>query len=230
MVLLMRDVVSPEISLIPEDVLIVKYAIRVYKDVLVQRGLCDLVQAVFGLDDRNLRSVHPCPRVLVPGNEYWAMVYFDVHPSKPNCSTPNGHQFCVAARLATESIIYENRFTYATRPLGLLKFPTVRNTEITTNSTHLIIRTKFSFPVDTTMTFYGFSLYRYSYNNAPTTVVATVTLTAYTTTQVLVDSVRASNDFAGSIYALMLVPFEQPITVPEGYKVMVTLELALPIS
>jgi len=230
MVLLMRDVVSPAITLLPEDLLIVKYAIRIYKDVLVQYGFCDLVQVIFGLDDRNLRYSFPCPRVTAPNNKNWGMFYFDVRPSKPDCGLGYGHQFCVRARLATQSIIYTNRFTVTQLPLGFQIDMTSRNTEITSNSTHLIIRTKILFPVDVSTTVYGLALYRYSYHNNPVTTVATVTLTAYTTAQVAVDSVREYDNDVTESYLLMFVPFAEPITVPEGSRVRVTLELALPIS
>jgi hypothetical protein len=68
LLLLARDLISPPITLVADDVLVVKYAIRVSKDVLVRFGLCDLVQVVFGLGDINLRGSYPCPRTAQPGN------------------------------------------------------------------------------------------------------------------------------------------------------------------
>jgi hypothetical protein len=230
--MLMRDVLTTPITLLPEDLLVVKYAIRIYKDVFVRYGLCDLVQAIFGLGDYNLRGAYPCPRVTTPGSRNWGVVYFDVRPGKQLCDTFLGHQFCVRAVLATQSVAYTDRFAVTQIPPGIVKDVISNYTTITTNSTHLIMRTTFLFPVTVATTLYGLSLYRYSYNNAPVTVSATLTLTAFTTRSFLVDAVQP-NTSSGAVtesYLLMFVPFAEPITVPEGSKVRVVLELALPIS
>jgi hypothetical protein len=92
------------------------------------------------------------------------------------------------------------------------------------------MRTTLLFPVPVPSTFYGLSLYRYSYNDYPVVNTATVTLTAFTTRPVIVDAVRANDYYITQSYLLMFVPFAEPITVPEGSRVRVVLELALPIS
>jgi len=230
LVMLMRDVLTTPITLLPEDVLIVKYVIRIHKDVFVMYGLCDLVQAIFGLGDGNLRGAFPCPRVTTPGSRSWAAVYFDIGPGKPSCGTDWGHQFCVRAVLATQSVAYTDRFTVTQIPSGIVKDLTSSDTTITTNSTHLIMRTTFLFPVLAPSTFYGLSLYRYSYNNNPRVASAIVTLTAFTTRPITVDAVQPSDGNVPESYLLMFVPFTEPITVPEGSRVRVVLELALPIS
>jgi len=230
LVMLMRDVLTTPIDLLPVDLLIVKYAIRIYKDVFVRYGLCDLVQVIFGLGDRNLRSTFPCTRVTARFSGSWLVVYFDVYSGKPLCGTPDGHQFCVRAVLATQSVTYTNRFTVTQIPSGIVKDVTSRDTTITTNSTHLIMRTTFLIPVPVSSTFYGLSLYRYSYNDLSSARYATVTLTAFTTRSVEVEAIRAYDNYVGDYYLLMFVPFPEPITVPEGFKVRVFLELVLPIS
>jgi len=232
LVMLMRDVLTTPIDLLPEDLLIVKYAMRIHKDVFVRYGLCDLVQAIFGLGDRNLRGTFPCTRVTTPNAKSWAAVYFDVRSGKPLCGTSYGHQFCVRAVLATQSVAYTDRFEVTQIPAGIVKDVISSDTTITTNSTHLIMRTTFLFPVTVSSTFYGLSLYRYSYNTAPQAATATVTLTAFTTRSLVVDAIRPAtgNDSVSESYLLMFVPFAEPITAPEGSKVKVVLELALPIS
>ena len=230
LVMLMRDVLTTPITLLPEDLLIVKYAMRIYKDVFVRYGLCDLVQAIFGLGDRNLRGTFPCPRVTTPNSGNWGGVHFDVRPGKPLCGTSYGHQFCVRAVLATQSVAYTDRFEVTQIPSGIVKDMTSSDTTITTNSTHLIMRTTLLFPVLVPSTFYGLSLYRYSYNGGPTATVATVVLSAFTTRSIVVDAQRAYGSGVSESYLLMFVPFAEPITAPEGSRVRVVLELALPIS
>ena len=235
LVMLMRDVLTTPIDLLPEDVLIVKYVIRIYKDVFVRYGICDLVQTIFGLRDRNLRGAFPCPRITVPNSRNWEALYFDVVPGKPPCFVATyGHQFCVRAVLATQSVAYTDRFTVTQIPPGIVKNVISNYTTITTNSTHLIMRTTFLFPVPVSSTFYGLSLYRYSYHNSiPYIPVVTVTLTAFTTRTLQVDVVRTYYYNPGDVsqsYLLMFIPFAEPITVPEGSRLRVILELALPIS
>jgi len=230
LVMLMREVLTTPIDLLPEDVLIVKYVIRIYKDVFVRYGLCDLVQAIFGLGDRNLRGTFPCPRVTTPNAISWEVVYFDVFSGMPLCDTYWGHQFCVRAVLATSSVTYTDRFTVTQIPPGIVKDVISNYTTITTNSTHLIMRTTFLFPVLVSSTFYGLSLYRYSYPPSRSTYITTVVLTAFTTRSVEVDAVNPYNYYISESYLLMFVPFAEPITVPEGSRVRVVLELALPIS
>ena len=231
LVMLMRDVLTTPIDLLPEDLLIVKYAIRIYKDVFTRYGLCDLVQTIFGLRDRNLRGAFPCPRITVPNSRNWAAVYFDVVPGKPPCFVATyGHQFCVRAIFMTQSVAYTDRFAFNQIPSGIVKDVISNYTTITTNSTHLIMRTTFVIPVATTTTFYGLVLTRSSYPYSPTTVLATLTLTAFTTRSVIVDSVQASDHNITEHYVLIFVPFAEPITAPEGSRVRMILELALPIS
>ena len=134
------------------------------------------------------------------------------------------------AVLATQSVAYTDRFTVTQIPSGIVKDLTSSDTTITTNSTHLIMRTTFLFPVLAPSTFYGLSLYRYSYNNNPRVASAIVTLTAFTTRPITVDAVQPSDGNVPESYLLMFVPFTEPITVPEGSRVRVVLELALPIS
>ena len=230
LVMLMRDVLTTPIDLLPEDLLIVKYAIRIYKDVFVRYGFCDLVQVIFGLGDRNLRGTYPCPRVTTPNSRNWDVVYFDVRPGKQLCGTSYGHQFCVRAVLATQSVAYTDRFAVTQIPSGIVKEMTSYDTTITTNSTHLIIRTTLVFSVTVATTFYGIALYRRSYNDNPYFVTATVVLTAFTTRSLVVDAIRAYDSDTIESYLLMFVPFAEPITAPEGSRVRVILELALPIS
>jgi len=230
LVMLMRDVLTTPIDLLSGDLLIVKYVIRIHKDVFVKYGLCDLVQAIFGLGDLNLRNTFPCTRVTARFSGSWPVVYFDVRPGKPLCGTPEGHQFCVRAVLATQSVTYTNRFTVTQIPSGIVKDVTSGDTTITTNSTHLIMRTTFLIPVPVSSTVYGLSLYRYSYNDLSSARYATVVLTAFTTRSLEVEAIRAYDDYYRELYLRMFVPFPEPITVPEGSKVKVVLELALPIS
>ena len=232
LVMLMRDVLTTPITLLPEDLLIVKYVIRIYKDVFVMYGLCDLVQAIFGLGDRNLRGAFPCNRVtVVYYTVTWPVVYFDVHSGRPRCDPYNGYQFCVKAVLASQSVAYTDRFAFNQIPSGIVREMTSSDTTITTNSTHLIMRTTIVFPVIATTTFYGLALFRQSYSRYLNTATATVTLTAFTTRTVTVDAIRAPNGADSyNSHLLMFVPFAEPITVPEGSRVKVILELALPIS
>jgi len=231
LVMLMRDVLTTPITLLPEDLLIVKYAIRIHKDVFVKNGLCDVVVTIFGLGDRHLRGAFPCTRTLALESRIWPTVYFDVRSGKPLCGTPNGFQFCVRAVYVTQSVAYTDRFTVIQVPAGIVKDMTSDATTITTNSTHLIMRTTFFLPVTETKTFYGLALYRYSYNGIYSQAPAVaVVLTAFTTRTLTVDALHASNDVVAYYYLLMFAPFAEPITVPEGSKLRVVLELALPIS
>ena len=125
---------------------------------------------------------------------------------------------------------YTDRFTVTQIPPGIVKDMTSSDTTITTNSTHLIMRTTFLFPVLVPSTFYGLSLYRYSYNSGPTITVTTVVLSAFTTRSIVVDAQRAYGSGVSESYLLMFIPFAEPITAPEGSRVRVVLELALPIS
>jgi len=101
-------------------------------------------------------------------------------------------------------------------------------TTITTNSTHLIIRTTLRLAVSSSATFYGLALYRgVLYDAIFITDVATYT--AFTT-RVVTREVEVAGFYSDEKYLLMFIPFDPPLTVPAGSRVQVTLELALPIS
>jgi hypothetical protein len=228
LLLLARDLISPPVTLVADDVLVVKYAIRISKDVLVRFGFCDLVQVVFGLGDRNLRGIYSCPRPLSG-------------PSPPtiafgaanNCGTSQYSSACVTAVFATASIAYTDRFQFSTATVPGLSFPmTSPMTVITTNSTHLIIRTTILLGVSSDTTLYGLLLNRGGAGRlrADGYVTAVLTYTAFTTRLVTVDGGPASGYSAPGTWTVMFIPFNPPLSVPAGSKVQVTLELAIPIS
>jgi len=229
LVMLMRDVLTTPITLLPEDFLAVKYAIRIHKDVFVKYGLCDLVQVIFGLGDHNLRGTFPCPRITTPGSSNWEVVYFNVREGGL-CNTSYGFRFCVRAVLATQSVAYTDRFMATVIPSGIVKDMISSYTTITTNSTHLIMRTTLNFPISYSLQVYGLALYRSSYPALARHTATTMWLTAFTTRQVIVDTIREYTPYPTESYLLMFVPFAEPITVPENTRVKVVLELALPIS
>jgi hypothetical protein len=225
LLLLARDLISPPITLVADDVLVVKYAIRVSKDVLVRFGFCDLVQVVFGLGDRSLRGIYPCPRPSSGGSP--PTIAFS---AANDCGTNIYSSACVTAIFATASITYTDRFQFSGTVSGP-SFP-VKDpmTEITTNSTHLIIRTQIRLGVSSDATLYGLVLNRGGAAR-PTSgsySAATLTYTAFTTRLVTVDG-GAINTQPGS-WSVMFIPFNPPLTVPAGSKVQVTLELAIPIG
>jgi hypothetical protein len=225
LLLLARDLVSPPVTLEEEDVLLVKYAIRISKDVLVQSGLCDLVQFVFGLGDINLREAHPCPRTRKPSDTIQPAPILESGAS--SCyywrSSP-----CVKAVFATQSIDYTDRFTVTEIPSGVAIDVRSPMTTITTNSTHLIIRTTLRVVTPTSTTFYGLALYRGVFYDA-IFVTDVVTYTAFTT-RVVTREMESAGIYSDEKYLLMFIPFDPPLAVPAGSRVQVTLELALPIS
>jgi hypothetical protein len=225
LLLLARDLVSPPITLAADDVMVVKYAIRVSKDVLVQFGLCDLVQVVFGLGDINLRGAYPCSRTMQPSGTNLPAPLLE---SGAACSTGTDPP-CVKAVFATQSIPYINRFTVTAIPSGVEMEVRSPLTTITTNSTHLIIRTTLRLGVASSTTFYGLAFYRgvFHTTNFGTTVA---TYTAFTTRVVTWEGTGASGANRNDAYLLMFIPFDPPLTVPAGSKVQVTLELAIPIA
>jgi hypothetical protein len=224
LLLLARDLVSPPITLVADDVLVVKYAIRISKDVLVQFGLCDLVQFVFGLGDINLRGAYPCPRTRQPSG---ATQPAPVLQSDASCS-PGAAPPCVKAVFATQSIAYTDRFSVTEIPSGVEMWVRSPLTEITTNSTHLIIRTTLRLGVTSSTTFYGLALYRNVFQDVGF-VTGVVTYTAFTTRVATWEGEVSSNGIDDR-YLLMFIPFNPPLTVPAGSKVQVTLELAIPIA
>jgi hypothetical protein len=224
LLLLARDLVSPPITLVTGDVLVVKYAIQVSKDVLVRFGLCDLVQVVFGLGDVNLRASYPCPRTAQPDDRNFPAA----HLESGSACTGGINAPCVKAVFATNSITYTDRFELTTVPSGVEMEVRSPLTEITTNSTHLIIRTTLLLGVSSTTTFYGLVFYRgVFYDTAHGTGLATYT--AFTTRVVTWEGPIGGGYYTGT-YPLMFIPFDPPLTVPAGSKVQVTLELAIPIA
>jgi hypothetical protein len=224
LLLLARDLVSPPITLVADDVLVVKYAIRVSKDVLVRFGLCDLVQVVFGLGDVNLRASYPCPRTAQPGNANFPAA----HLESGSACTGGINAPCVKAVFATASITYTDRFALTTVPSGTEMEVRSPLTTITTNSTHLIIKTALRLGVSSTTTFYGLVFYRsVFFGTGHGSGVATYT--AFTTRVVTWEGQSGGAGYAGT-YPLMFIPFNPPLAVPAGSKVQVTLELAIPIA
>jgi hypothetical protein len=224
LLLLARDLVSPPITLATDDVMVVKYAIRISKDVLVQFGLCDLVQFVFGLGDLNLRGAYPCPRTRQPsGTTQPAPVLQSDAPCSSGAVPP-----CVKAVFATQSIAYTNRFTVTAIPSGVVMEVRSPLTAITTNSTHLIIRTTLRLGVASSTTFYGLAFYREVFRD-PSFSTGVVTYTAFTT-RVATWEWESGSSNVNDRYLLMFIPFNPPLSVPAGSKVQVTLELAIPIS
>jgi hypothetical protein len=224
LLLLARDLVSPPITLVEDDVLVVKYAIRVFKDVLVRFGLCDLVQFVFGLGDVNLRGAYPCPRTTQPSGINLPAPLLE---SGASCSMGTDPP-CVKAVFATQSIAYTDRFTVTAIPSGVEMEVRSPLTTITTNSTHLIIRTTLRLGVSSSTTLYGLAFYRGWFHETGFNV-GVVTYTAFTTRLA-----TREGSFGGTNrnerYLLMFIPFDPPLTVPAGSRVQVILELAIPIS
>jgi hypothetical protein len=224
LLLLARDLVAPPITLVADDVLVVKYAIRISKDVLVQFGLCDLVQVVFGLGDINLRASYPCPRTAQPGNTAFPAP----HLESGSACTGGTNAPCVKAVFATASITYTDRFALATVPSGVVMEARSPLTTITTNSTHLIIRTTLRLAVTSSTTFYGLVFFRGVFQST-SYGSGLATYTAFTTRVVTWEGQSGSGGYTGT-YPLMFIPFDPPLTVPAGSKVQVTLELAIPIG
>jgi hypothetical protein len=224
LLLLARDLVSPPITLVADDVMVVKYAIRVSKDVLVRFGLCDLVQVVFGLGDVNLRGAHPCSRTTQPSGTDLPAPLLE---SGASCSAAIDPP-CVKAVFATQSIAYTDRFTVTAIPSGVEMEVRSPLTTITTNSTHLIIRTALRLGVTSSTTFYGLAFYRGLFHTTNFNTAA-VTYTAFTTRVVTWEGPWGGSD-RNERYLLMFIPFDPPLTVPAGSKVQVTLELAIPIA
>jgi len=105
-------------------------------------------------------------------------------------------------------------------------------TTITTNSTHLIIRTTILLGVSSDATIYGLVLNRGGAGR-PTPgayVTATLTYTAFTTRLVTADGAATGGSSAPGTWTVMFIPFNPPLDVPVGSKVQVTLELAIPVS
>jgi hypothetical protein len=229
LLLLARDLITPPITLVADDVLVVKYAIRISKDVLVRFGFCDLVQVVFGLGDRNLRGIYPCTR---PSSHSSAPPNIGIGAAN-TCAAISGElsSACVTAVFATASIAYTDRFLFSNTTVPGFAIP-MRSpmTTITTNSTHLIILTTIRLGVSSDATIYGLVLNRGGTSRpAGPYATATLTYTAFTTRLVTVDAARTTYFSPGS-WTVMFIPFDPPLTVPAGSKVQVTLELAIPIS
>jgi hypothetical protein len=229
LLLLARDLISPPVTLAADDVLVVKYAIRISKDVLVRYGFCDLVQVVFGLGDRNLRGIYltPCRRP-TSSSALPATIAFG---AANDCATNMYSSACVTAVFATASITYTNRFQFSTATVPGISLP-MRSpmTTITTNSTHLIIRTTIRLGVSSDTTLYGLVLNRGGAGRPSASyITATLTYTAFTTRLVTVDG-AAFPDYYSATWTVMFIPFNPPLSVPAGSKVQVTLELAIPIS
>jgi hypothetical protein len=138
----------------------------------------------------------------------------------------------VSAIFATASITYTDRFQFSDSVPGLSLPMGSPMTVITTNSTHLIIRTTIRLAVLSDATFYGLVLNRGGAGR-PTSgsyATATLTYTAFTTRLVTVDgAVNAGADRPGT-WTVMFIPFDPPLAVPAGSKVQVTLELAIPVG
>jgi hypothetical protein len=224
LLLLARDLISPPITLVADDVLVVKYAIRITKDVLVRYGFCDLVQVVFGLGDRNLRGIYSCPRPSSSSSP--PTIAFG---AANTCGADQYSSACVTAVFATASITYTDRFQFSGTVPGL-SFP-MRSpmTVITTNSTHLIIRTQIRLGVSLDTTFYGLVLNRGGAGRPISPyATATLTYTAFTTRLATVDGAFSAP--VSGAWTVMFIPFNPPLTVPAGSKVQVTLELAIPVG
>lgn len=232
LILLARDLVTPAITLVADDVLLVKYAIRIYKNVLTRWGVCDLVQVVFGLGDSMLRGYFPCDRPKFYGTTN--VVHYSIDHSKNYCYGTSYTQWpvppCVQAVFATTTVTYTDRFLFSGNPWGEIFQMRSDMTEIATNSTHLIIRTKLLLTASSPKTIYALLLnnvggYRYvDYVSS-----ATLTYTVYTTQTVTARGLGYTSNYAYG-YTIMFIPFDPPLTVPEYSKVQVTLELAIPIS
>jgi hypothetical protein len=225
LLLLARDLITPPITLVADDVLVVKYAIRISKDVLVRYGFCDLVQVVFGLGDRNLRGLYPCPRP--SGGSSPPTIAFG---AANDCGTIQWSSACVTAVFATASIPYTDRFQFSGGVSGFALPMRDPMTTITTNSTHLIIRTTIRLGLSSDATLYGLVLNRGGVGRPVSASYGTtvLTYTAFTTRLVTVDG--AINVGTSGAWTVMFIPFDPPLTVPAGSRVQVTLELAIPIS
>jgi hypothetical protein len=226
LLLLARDLISPPVTLVADDILVVKYAIMISKDVLVRYGFCDLVQVVFGLGDRNLRAIYPCPRPSASSSP--PTIAFMMGN---DCSTTYSSA-CVSAVFATASITYTDRFQFSSTVSGLTLPMRSWMTTITTNSTHLIIRTTIRLGVLSDTTLYGLVLNRGGARPiASSYMTSTLTYTAFTTRLVIADGAYLTpfSPISGT-WTVMFIPFNPPLTVPTGSKVQVTLELAIPIS
>jgi hypothetical protein len=226
LLLLARDLISPPVTLVADDVLVVKYAIRISKGVLVRYGFCDLVQVVFGLGDRYLRGIYPCPRPSSSSSP--PTIAFG---AANDCGTSQYSSACVSAIFATASIAYTDRFQFSTATVpGLAVQMRSPMTTITTNSTHLIIRTTILLGVSSDATLYGLVLNRGGAGRPriDSYGTATLTYTAFTTRLVTADG--ATSWSSSGTWTVMFIPFDPPLSVPAGSKVQVTLELAIPIS
>ena len=225
LLLLARDIVSPPIALAAGDVLTVRYAIRIPKDVLTRYGFCDLIQFVFGLGDWNLRQVYSCYR------EY---TFFSLVINATGVCTSGFGSSCVTAVFVTSSITYTNRFGFRGIASGYTIAMKSPMTTITTNATHLIIRAaiRVEVPSDSTPTLHGLVLYRGGLRPSSNydTIVSGLTYTAFTTLLVDVGRADISRLYTVPSWTVMFIPFDPPLTVPAGAKVQVTLELAIPIS
>jgi hypothetical protein len=231
--LLAREVISPAISLAPDDLLAVKYAIRISKLPFVRYGLCDFVQTVFGLMTGNLLPSFPCPRTTSPGNIVYNIPRFGLVAGLA-CKQRgwSGPPPCVRAVFATQSVAFTDRFTVTAIPAGADFAVTQSATTITTNATHLIIRTVFQHAPASSTTFYGLAVYRDAVHASPRDPGSVaVTLTGFTTRVATAAGWWIWNDWDFSQkYLLMFIPFDPPVTAPPGSRIRVTLELALPIG
>jgi hypothetical protein len=232
LILLARDLVTPTITLVADDVLLVKYAIRIYKNVLTRWGVCDLVQVVFGLGDSMLRGYFPCDRPRFYGTTN--VVHYSIAHSKNYCYGTSYSQWpvppCVQAVFATTTVTYTDRFLFSGAPPGEIFQMRSDMTEIATNSTHLIIRTKLLLTASSPKTIYALLLNNVGgYRFVDYVSTAVLTYTVYTTQTVTVRGLGYSSDFAYG-YTVMFIPFDPPLTLPAYSKVQVTLELAIPIA
>jgi hypothetical protein len=228
LLLLARDLISPPITLAADDVLVVKYAIRISKDVLVRYGFCDLAQVVFGLGDRNLRGIYSCPRPSSGTSPPTIGI-----SGANDCGGSTFASACVTAVFATASITYTDRFLFSNTAVpGFAIQMRSPMTTITTNSTHLIIRTTIRLGISSDTTIYGLVLNRGGIRpDANYYHTGTLTYTAFTTRTVVVDAFTFATPYAKpGAWTVMFIPFNPPLTVPAGSKVQVTLELAIPIS
>jgi hypothetical protein len=230
--LLAREVISPAISLAPDDLLAVKYAIRISKLPFVQYGMCDFVQAVFGLMAGDLLPSFPCSRTTSPNNVVYSIPRFGL-VSDLACkqASSSGPPPCVRAVFATQSVAFTDRFTVTAIPAGADFAVKQSATTITTNTTHLIIRTVFQLAPASSTPFYGLAVYRDAVHLDPRRAVTVVTLTGFTTRVATATGwTLVNNSEYTQRYLLMFVPFDPPVTVPPGSRIRVTLELALPIG
>jgi hypothetical protein len=232
LILLSRDLVTPAITLVADDVLLVKYAVRIYKNVLTKYGVCDLVQVVFGLGDSMLRGYFPCDRPKFYGTTN--VVHYSIDHSKNFCYGTSYTQWpvppCVQAVFATTTVAYTDRFLFSGNPSGVSFQMSSSMTDIITNSTHLIIRTNVRLAVSSATTVYALILNNVGgYRFVDYVATATLTYTAYTTQTVIARGMGYFTNYAYG-YTVMFIPFNPPISLPAYSKVQVTLELAIPIA